>query len=623
MRFNLKIINIFFLIFSISTFLLYLENKNLYFLYFFAFILTIYFLLIQSFLSELKVLTEKIKNTKNFHNKKIKPRFFFEVLTLFNFIKTFFSKYQLIEAVNLTLSKNSQSENFYRAVVENLGLIFNTPHLGFFVYDPVIEKTSLMHGNGIFSSFGKEFDFPEINNLDSNMIYKSEVKKYFYKDINNIKTIGVLKLTTPLDYVGYLMFSFQNFDLNDSFFTEYSSLALEVQTSFSLYINTQKLKEKIDELNLLNKINLLMEKNRNVNEVLHLFLTHITAKEGLAFNRAIMFEKKHNNSLQGVKSIGPLTFSEAKVKWEDLKSCPIDFFLEKNISNEKEIEPLEKLTKSSFLNLETDPILKSIVLSKKAKTIILDKSNFSKHNIKVFKKLNLNQFIIVPMICYEKFLGLIIVDNHFDYKAFSIDRVSSLINFTNQTSLVMHNLDLYNQIKTMSIKDELTQLYNRRYFLEKLISESDRAIRNKKSFSIIVLDIDNFKNYNDHNGHTAGDTLLTVIANIFIITCRKSDIIFRYGGEEFVILLPDTNENGAYLLAEKIRKKVHENVFPYEEFQPNKSLTVSLGLASFPENISDAQDLFDAADQALYHSKNTGRNKVSLYSNIEKKDKSI
>jgi diguanylate cyclase (GGDEF)-like protein len=124
------------------------------------------------------------------------------------------------------------------------------------------------------------------------------------------------------------------------------------------------------------------------------------------------------------------------------------------------------------------------------------------------------------------------------------------------------------------------------------------------------MDVDAFKKYNDTYGHPEGDKILITLANIFSDSLRKSDTVARYGGEEFVLILPETEREGALHLAENIRRNVFDHPFPGRETQPFGRITISLGVATFPEDGTDGSSLIERADKALYAAKTGGRNKV-------------
>jgi len=166
------------------------------------------------------------------------------------------------------------------------------------------------------------------------------------------------------------------------------------------------------------------------------------------------------------------------------------------------------------------------------------------------------------------------------------------------------------RLRELAVKDGLTGLYNHRYFKRFLTQEINRANRHKSQVSLIMMDIDHFKNYNDTHGHLAGDEVLRNVAKLMTENIRSIDVAARYGGEEFVIVLPQTNKNAAKIVAEKLRTLVGNQKFQSEDTQPNGKITISMGVATFPENATDIEELIHQADQRLYHAKSLGRNCV-------------
>jgi diguanylate cyclase (GGDEF)-like protein len=162
----------------------------------------------------------------------------------------------------------------------------------------------------------------------------------------------------------------------------------------------------------------------------------------------------------------------------------------------------------------------------------------------------------------------------------------------------------------LSYTDDLTGIYNHRFFIEQLAREVERHKRYSTPLSLLMIDIDYFKHYNDTNGHLAGDEVLRAIAILIERGVRQTDIVARYGGEEFSAILTNTGREGALEIAERIRKNVSDTRFPNESAQPNKDLTVSVGVATFSSSISTLTDLIREADHTLYRAKNGGRNRV-------------
>ncbi len=169
---------------------------------------------------------------------------------------------------------------------------------------------------------------------------------------------------------------------------------------------------------------------------------------------------------------------------------------------------------------------------------------------------------------------------------------------------------VFQKTQSSAIRDELTGLYNHRYFRAELDREISRAQRSSESLSLVILDIDYFKWYNDRHGHLEGDRALQAIANTIREEVHEPDIAARYGGEEFAILLPDSNKPKAFRIAEKIRERVSRLPIRFAETQPSGRFTLSGGIAALRADADDAESLIEAADRALYLAKGRGKNQV-------------
>ncbi len=193
-----------------------------------------------------------------------------------------------------------------------------------------------------------------------------------------------------------------------------------------------------------------------------------------------------------------------------------------------------------------------------------------------------------------------------------------------KSSLIQENQNLLDQLqekndqlisankalKELAVRDGLTGLYNHRYFQEALTVEVLRCKRHDRGFSLLFLDIDHFKHYNDTNGHPEGDVALKTVSDLISSRLRASDMLARYGGEEFIALLPEACPETAREIAESIRALIEEHPFPGEESQPLKQLTISVGTSTFNVDGTDGSTLLEAADRRLYKAKDLGRNKV-------------
>jgi diguanylate cyclase (GGDEF)-like protein len=169
------------------------------------------------------------------------------------------------------------------------------------------------------------------------------------------------------------------------------------------------------------------------------------------------------------------------------------------------------------------------------------------------------------------------------------------------------------EFQLMSITDPLTTLPNRRYLEERLMEELNRTKRYDYPMSFLMIDIDDFKSYNDNNGHQAGDLALQITAHCLKAALRSADIASRYGGEEFCILLPQTSIDEAGVIADRIRHRVATTHFPHGKSQPLGSVTVSIGVATYSEIVNSAETVIAAADRALYQAKSLGKDRVEFY----------
>ncbi|MBT4304531.1 MAG: diguanylate cyclase [Chloroflexi bacterium] len=221
-------------------------------------------------------------------------------------------------------------------------------------------------------------------------------------------------------------------------------------------------------------------------------------------------------------------------------------------------------------------------------------------------------FICVPLVAHGEMMGVLHLrtevaeDNSPEYE---ILNEPLAITTAENISLALANLKLSETLRHQSIRDPLTDLYNRRFMEETLSREIQRAARSKMPLGVIMLDIDHFKNFNDMFGHDAGDAVLRELGVFLKSHTRGSDIACRYGGEEFILILPETQLEVVHERAETIRSQV-KNISIHHRGQSLKSISLSLGVGVFPEHETNTDSLIRCVDQALYQAKKTGRDKV-------------
>jgi len=215
--------------------------------------------------------------------------------------------------------------------------------------------------------------------------------------------------------------------------------------------------------------------------------------------------------------------------------------------------------------------------------------------------------LCAPMIYGDEILGVISIGRppiHLKNEKIILKMIADL------GSVAFTNTRVFRQREYLANFDGLTKLFNRRYAMFLMGDELLRAEKRGSPLSICIFDIDNFKHYNDSHGHLAGDEVLATIGQIIRETVREDDIAVRYGGEEFLFILPNTPEKGAFILAERIRKNIEKFHFPHEASQTLAKITVSGGIATFPADGSDSHRLIREADRMMYQAKQAGRNRV-------------
>lgn len=219
-----------------------------------------------------------------------------------------------------------------------------------------------------------------------------------------------------------------------------------------------------------------------------------------------------------------------------------------------------------------------------------------------------NAILLEPIVYKGEVLGAILLAS---VKHFEEHILNELNVYTHGLSLGMHNAIIHDKLEQLAILDPLTKIYNRRFGMERLKEEYGRCLRTNDPLGVLMLDIDYFKKVNDTYGHIIGDQVLIAIANIIKSNIRKGDILVRYGGEEFLALLPGASRAGLVHLAEKIRRYVEEHSIKHND--QDIKVTISIGGTSFPEySPEELEGLIQKADESLYVSKDTGRNKSTI-----------
>ncbi|MCM8795853.1 MAG: sensor domain-containing diguanylate cyclase [Candidatus Omnitrophica bacterium] len=372
------------------------------------------------------------------------------------------------------------------------------------------------------------------------------------------------------------------------------------------------------ELGILYEISNAMRTTLKLDEILYIILTGVTAHIGLGFNRAILFLVNEKEGLiEGKMAIGPDTAEEAGRIWKQIEQEKMD--LEdlinayKTVNNVAESGLNQQIKHLKVSLEEKDRSLLSLVAMEGMPLHLTPEAIKNYQHDEVITMLKSQELVLVPLKAKDKVNGIILADNFITHKPITKDDIRMLMMLANQAGLAIENSQLFELTVYSSHTDHLTDLWNHGYFQYLLQTELEKAKANNQPLSLIMLDMDDFKVYNDKFGHQAGDRLLKELATLLKAQSRKMDFVCRYGGEEFTIILPQTTKKEAFLLAERLRENIKDHPFTHEEILPAKRLTVSLGVATFPEDGNSPSELISASDKALYQAKQKGKNTTVVY----------
>ena len=214
--------------------------------------------------------------------------------------------------------------------------------------------------------------------------------------------------------------------------------------------------------------------------------------------------------------------------------------------------------------------------------------------------------LIIPIVYKQVSMGVLVLASVYD---FSHEHEKNIGYFMTGLSLALKNATTHSQLQELAANDPLTHVFNRRFGLMRLQEEYSRAIRTDSPFGLLMLDIDFFKKFNDTYGHLLGDRVLIQVSNMIKKAVREGDVVMRYGGEEFMVILPGASLNDTAEIAEKIRHRIEQT--PIHHQGAALSVTVSVGYTSYPHSaIESVSSMIDLADQALYQAKEQGRNMI-------------
>lgn len=384
------------------------------------------------------------------------------------------------------------------------------------------------------------------------------------------------------------------------------------------YLNTNShwknlLLKNSRQLNVIREVSIAMQQTRELDKVLHIIMTSVTAGHGLGFNRAMVFlHDATHNQLQGIVAIGPLNAKEGLEKWKDIaenKYRLIDLI--SNLETEKIDSEFNDIVRSLTIPLDDDNTFKSTLQSGKHAHIIKPDPR-DKVLSQFVETFQMKELVVVPLIYQGTKVGILLIDNPVTLKPITEEEIDSVIPLASQAASAIQQSKLYKEIEQMALKDGLTGLWNQRSLQSRLADQFPLNAGDK--LSMIMIDIDFFKVFNDTHGHLLGNAILEQLAGVMVDSIRSEDLAFRFGGEEFSIILPNTNKDAAFLIAERLRKNVESTYFKGQQSQPNKTLTITLGVVCSDQLHSlSPNGLIAASDQALYTGKVNGKNQVVCY----------
>ncbi len=446
----------------------------------------------------------------------------------------------------------------------------------------------------------KKWYLQESNNVFNETDSIVFVKQYNKKEETSEKEIITELIALIIPKEDTLLIEMQNQEVNSLIYFNFRS---ELENFIKKYLQAQKIHNlKKEKENIDKKYQESEKKVVSANKAMRrkVYELHNLVEASNDIYSILDFKQLINSSLLTI--IGQVGFQKAFVLMFDKQTKVFNQIYRKGFTGENfdklEFELASPIVSYFFKNRTP------VYISK------LEQNKNLKDFAKKLKKLGI--FVIAPLIFSERLQGIVGAGEKLHFQNFTEADFELFHILINIISISIGNSYLFQEIKTLSLTDAMTNLHNYRYFEDRLKEEINRASRHDKKVSLMMLDIDHFKNYNDTLGHQAGDEVLRMIGKFLKISIRDEDIVARYGGEEFCIILPGIEKNGITILGERVRKKIESEKFFKEEVQPGGRVTISIGISTFPDDAKNYSGLVEKADKALYQAKNSGRNQIKV-----------
>ncbi len=369
------------------------------------------------------------------------------------------------------------------------------------------------------------------------------------------------------------------------------------------------------ELSVLYDVSNAMRTTLELHHIMYIILTGVTAHTGLGFNRAILFlVNRQERCLEAKMAIGPESGEHAEKIWTFIKESDQaleDLITTDRITQTRNPSSLYESVKNLRIALDSNEQSLLATAVQNGVPLLIGREELEKYSDDpLSKSFCTNEMIVVPLKGKEMVIGLIVADNIFTQKPITPADVRIFVMLANQAGLAIENSQLYEMIVHKSHTDSLTQVWNHGFFQHILSIEIEKAKSSRHDLTLLMIDIDNFKKLNDTYGHQNGDVVLQELAKVLKQSSRDTDYVCRYGGEEFSVILPQTNKQQGLYIAERIREEIAKFNFPKFHLTDDLNVTVSIGLAVSPENAETKEDLIAKADKAMYIAKFGGKNQT-------------
>lgn len=374
-----------------------------------------------------------------------------------------------------------------------------------------------------------------------------------------------------------------------------------------------ELEFKNQNIALLNQLNANMHASLKLREVYYLVLTGVTAGPGLGFNRGMLFIRDREEALmQGVLAISPDSEEEMHRFYEEVeeKQFDFDFYVQQYYRNNLQVKnTLNDLVCGMSWDRGASNLLNDTLSTRKARYIGRTAAR-DFHGIEPLREVLTKEFIVAPVSTAEEEIGVIVADNWFNDVSLSPGDAAALQTLGKHAASMITSARNAEAAARLAVEDPLTKAMNYRQLVERLTHETQRGRRYARRFSIVLIDLDNFSRFNEEHGHLAGNKALIDIVALVRKQMRVVDTLARHGGEKFLVILPETDRDGARKAAEKIRRIVRQHRFAGAEGAADHRLTLSLSVAAFPDDGDDPAALLGHASRRMHLAKAGGKDRV-------------